>query len=191
VRLLIGLGNPVPNYARTRHNIGFAALDTIAGKHGIDIGGKRFSALMGRGRLAGVDVLLVKPWTYMNLSGDAVGQVARYFRIEPGDLLVLHDDMDVEVGRLKVAAGGGPGGHKGVDSIIRVLGERDFARIKIGVGRPFPGRKADDYVLGRFADEEIETMAQMLATVAEAAETWVASGVAEAQARFNRRDLFG
>lgn len=189
MRLLIGLGNPGQKYVGTRHNVGFAALDYLSGKYGLTIQQNRFSSLLARGRLGTVDCLLAKPQTFMNLSGLAVQQIVNFFRIELGDLLVLHDDMDIEPGRSKVTARGGPGGHKGVASIIEHLGSSDFARIKIGIGRPESGLSAESYVLGRFSAEENDLIEKMLASAAEAAEVFLTGGVAKAQALYNRKYL--
>ena len=189
MRLLVGLGNPGGTYNGTRHNIGFAALEVLAGRHGIEIGKKKFTSLIGRGRVGAADVMLVRPQTYMNLSGRAVRAILDYYRLDRSDLLVLHDDMDVAVGRVKFSARGGPGGHKGVASIIDLLGGPEFGRLKIGVGRPGRDQKGEDFVLSRFSPEEKEIMVQVLDHAAEAAEVFVLKGLAEAQARYNRRDL--
>ena len=141
--LLVGLGNPGKKYEGTRHNIGFAVLDFLAGRHGFTLNQTRFSSRVGRGRIKGTDVLFARPQTFMNLSGQAVRQIIEYLDLSLDDLLVLHDDLDVELGRIKVAARGGSGGHKGVASIIESLGQDEFARIKVGVGRP---AKANDLV---------------------------------------------
>ena len=186
--MLIGLGNPGQKYVGTRHNVGFAALDFLAGKYGLTIRQNRFSSLLARGRLGNVECLLAKPQTFMNLSGVSVQQIVNFFRIDLDDLLVLHDDMDIELGRVKVTARGGPGGHKGVASIIEHLGRSDFGRVKIGVGRPGPVLSAESYVLGRFGTEESALVEKMLASAAEAAEVFLTGGVAKAQALYNRKD---
>ena len=187
MRLLVGLGNPGEKYRATRHNVGFEALDLLAGRHDLDINRGKFSSLTVRGRINGQDVLLAKPQTFMNLSGGPVRRMMDYYRIDLDGLLVLHDDLDVELGRLKVAARGGSGGHKGVASIIESLGESEFARIKIGIGRPHPGESGESYVLGQFAAEEVNVFETVLVSVAEAAEVFITRGVAESQALFNRR----
>lgn len=189
MRLLVGLGNPGSQYAGTRHNVGFAALETLGRRHDVDINRKRFSSLVGRGRIGGVDVLMIQPQSYMNLSGGPVRRFMDFYKGSPEDVLVLHDDMDVEIGRLKVSARGGAGGHKGIASIIEHLGTSEFARIKIGVGRPPSGRAAESYVLGRFDSTETPCIERVLVSAASAAELFISSGVAETQARYNRRDL--
>lgn len=187
--LLVGLGNPGVQYEGTRHNAGFMAVDLLARQNNIDVGRSRFGSLLGKGRIAGKECQLAKPQLYMNLSGDPVQRIADYFSIAPDRILVLHDDLDVEMGRIKIAAGGGAGGHKGVASIIGSLGCGDFARVKIGVGRPPLEWTAESYVLSRFGPQELELIEKELHWAAEAAEVFVTNGVAAAQARFNRKDL--
>ena len=187
--LVVGLGNPGVRYEGTRHNAGFMAVDLLARQNSIDVGRSRFGSLLGKGRIAGIECQLAKPQLYMNLSGDPVQRIADYFSIAPDRILVLHDDLDVEVGRIKVAAGGGAGGHKGVASIMGSLGHGDFARVKIGVGRPPREWTAESYVLSRFGERELELIEKELHWAAEAAEVFVTNGVAAAQARFNRKDL--
>ena len=189
MHLIVGLGNPGGSYAGTRHNAGFMALDVLAGRHGLDVGRRRFSSLVGSGRIAEKKVILAKPQEYMNLSGEAVRLIVDYYNVSPVNLVVLHDDLDVAFGRIKVAARGGAGGHKGVASIIRHLGVKDFTRVKIGLGRPPEGWETENYVLGRFNETELGAIQDVLVCAAEAAEVTVAHGAAEAQALFNRRDL--
>lgn len=190
MRLLIGLGNPGAQYAGTRHNVGFAALEVLALRHGLQMTKSRFKSLVSRGRIKGVDVMLAMPQTYMNLSGEAVRLITDYFRIELEDILVLHDDMDIEVGRLKVAARGRSGGHKGIASLIQHLGRENFGRIKIGVGRPRAGDRAENHVLSSFPPQEREDMEQVLEDAADAATIFITEGVAETQALYNRRALY-
>ena len=187
--LVVGLGNPGVRYEGTRHNAGFMAVDLLARQNNIDVGRTRFGSLLGKGRIAGIECQLAKPQLFMNLSGEPVQRIADYFSIATDRILVLHDDLDVEVGRIKVAAGGGAGGHKGVASIMGALGYGDFARVKIGVGRPPREWTAESYVLSRFGEHELELIEKELHWAAEAAEVFVTNGVAAAQARFNRKDL--
>ena len=187
MHLLVGLGNPGSQYEGTRHNVGFMALDRLVVRHGLGAGQEKFQSLLYRGRIGGIAVILAKPRTYMNLSGEAVGRIVDYYGVPVAKILVLHDDMDIEVGRLKVAARGGAGGHKGVSSIIQRLGEDAFARIKIGVGRPPAGWTAENWVLGRFTDEETKTVESVLDSAGAAAELFISDGAAEAQTRYNRK----
>lgn len=169
--------------------MGFMVLERVAERHGIVLSQKRFSSVVGSGRLAGQSVLLVEPQTYMNLSGRAVSEIFHYFGLDLKDLIVVYDDMDLEVGRIKIASQGSPGGHKGVASIIESLGHNKFARIKVGIGRPEAGMAGEEHVLGRFRPEEKELADKVIETASLAVEVIVSSGVAEAQGRFNRKDV--
>jgi len=188
VRLLVGLGNPGPQYTETRHNAGFMALDLLARRHAVILSQQRFLSLIGSGLIAGEKVLLAQPQTFMNLSGLTVGRIMNYFHLGLDQLIVLHDDLDIEIGRIKVTAGGGAGGHKGVASIIETLGNSKFARVRIGIGRTPEGQSAEDYVLSAFAPEEMELVKQAMEKAASAAEVWVSEGAAKAQVLFNRKE---
>ena len=187
--LVVGLGNPGVRYEGSRHNAGFMAVDLVARRNNVEINRSRFGSLFGKGRVVKTECLLAKPQSYMNLSGDPVRRIVDYYSISPERILVFHDDLDVEVGRIKIAAGGGAGGHKGVASIIESLGHGDFARVKIGVGRPPREWTAESYVLGRFGEQELELIDKELKGAAQAAEVFITDGVSAAQARFNRKDL--
>ena len=187
MHLIVGLGNPGPEYEGTRHNVGFAVVDLLAVRHGLSLGRKRFDCLVGRGRIAGREAMVAKPQTYMNLSGLAVRAIAEYFRVESDEIVVVHDDLDLELGGLKITARGGSGGNKGVQSIIDSLGSKDFPRVRIGIGRPPSAKAGADYVLGRCGPEEAELMEKVLVSAAEAVETIVSEGVSKAQLRFNTK----
>lgn len=152
--MLIGLGNPGPKYARTRHNAGFMAIDCIGEMLGIRFDREMHGALVARGKAGGHEVVLAKPQTYMNLSGGPVAALARKFSITPDEVTVLHDDIDVPLGKVKDKIGGGAGGHNGVSSVAQHLGTPDFRRIRIGVGRPPEWQDAADYVLAPFEGSE-------------------------------------
>ncbi len=152
--MLIGLGNPGPKYARTRHNAGFMALDRIGEMLGLRFDREMLGAFVARGETGGHEVALVKPQTYMNLSGGPVAALARKFSIKPDGVTVLHDDIDVPLGKVKDKIGGGAGGHNGVSSVAQHLGTPDFRRIRIGVGRPPEWQDAADYVLASFEPSE-------------------------------------
>jgi PTH1 family peptidyl-tRNA hydrolase len=162
-------------------------LDRVAGRTGIAVGQKRFDALWGRGRFEGHDLLLVKPQTYMNLSGTSVRRFFDFFKLDPADLLVIHDEMDVAPGKLKVAARGSAGGHKGIESLIALLGFQDFARIRVGIGRPEPGRPSEPHVLGRFDADEWSLVEPALDQAAQAALMFPGKGVKGVQQVFNRK----
>lgn len=154
MKLLVGLGNPGPKYARTRHNAGFMALDRLGEMLRIRFDREMLGAFVARGEAGGCEVVLAKPWTYMNLSGGPVAALARKFSLKPDSITVLHDDIDVPLGKVKDKIGGGAGGHNGVSSVAEQLGTPDFRRIRIGVGRPPEWQDAADYVLAPFEGGE-------------------------------------
>lgn len=185
MRLVVGLGNPGPRYVWTRHNLGFLVVSALSERWGIPLNRESLDASWGQGRVGAETVVLSQPATYMNLSGRAVSHLLKYFRLTPGDLVVIHDDLDVPLGRLKIVDQGGPGGHRGVSSIMGALGTEEFLRVKLGIGRP-PGQvPAEAYVLARFAPEEEEIIAGLVERAAEAVDTLIGSGLAEAQTRFH------
>lgn len=185
--LIVGLGNPGQKYRGSRHNLGFEVIDRLAARAGIKVGRKAHQAILGRGRWAGSDVALAKPQTYMNLSGTSVATMLRHWRLKPDRLVVAHDDLDLPVGRLKLTSGGGPGGHKGIRSIIEHVGSPDFARVKLGIGRPtIPRMTVERFVLTRFSPEERPTQDQTVERALEAIERLLTDGLAKAQSEFNR-----
>jgi peptidyl-tRNA hydrolase, PTH1 family len=182
--LVAGLGNPGREYERTRHNAGWLALDELARRHGGSWRSK-FSGSLSEVRLGDARVALLKPETYMNESGRSLGAAARFFKVVPEQVLVVHDDVDLETGRLQARAGGGLAGHNGLRSLAQHLGSQDFLRLRIGVGRPGRGdpRSVADWVLSPFAPEDdAETL---LSRAANAVEAIVGEGLEAAQQRFN------
>ncbi len=167
-KLLVGLGNPGPEYRATRHNMGFMVADEFASRNGIVISGRKFEALFGKGLIEGVEVMIVKPLTYMNLSGRSVGRMADFFQIKGEDVLVVHDDMDLPFGRIRVKEKGGHAGHNGLKSIMESLGGGGFARIRVGIGRP--PHAATDHVLGGFTSSERGLLPDIVGMAAEAAD---------------------
>jgi peptidyl-tRNA hydrolase, PTH1 family len=182
--LVAGLGNPGREYERTRHNAGWTVLEELARRHDGSFRSK-FSGKLAEIRLGDAKIALLKPETYMNESGRSIAAAARFFKVEPGALLVVHDDVDLEPGRLQARLGGGLAGHNGLRSIAQALGSNDFLRLRIGVGRPGRGdqRSVSDYVLSKF-DPETDVEA-LVARAADAVETIAAEGLEEAQRRFN------
>ncbi len=161
MKLLVGLGNPGSKYFTTRHNAGFLILDQIVSRQKESWQGKKFDAEFGRMRLFGEDCLLLKPQTFMNLSGKSIAQACRFFKVDSSDVLVLHDDVDVPFGKVKARMGGGAGGHNGIRSTIAELGTETFARLKLGVGKPSGDlAKMDvaDWVLANFTADELKTI---------------------------------
>jgi PTH1 family peptidyl-tRNA hydrolase len=182
--LVAGLGNPGREYERTRHNAGWLVLDELARRHDGSWRSK-FSGSLSEVRLDDARVALLKPETYMNESGRSLGAAARFFKVEPEQVLVVHDDVDLETGRLQARAGGGLAGHNGLRSLAQHLGSQDFLRLRIGVGRPGRGdrRSVADWVLSPFAPED--DPAALVSRAADAVETIVAEGLQEAQQRYN------
>ncbi len=186
MRLVVGLGNPGPEYAGTRHNLGFRVVEVLAARWSVALKEKkRLEAYVGQGEVAGEPVVLAQPLTYMNLSGHAVAKLLRYWRLAPADLVVLHDDLDVPLGRLKVVERGGPGGHRGVLSIQEVLGTGEFLRVKLGIGRPPPEMAAEDYVLCPFFPEEGLAVRDLVERAAQAVATLLSEGLAAVQNKFH------
>ncbi len=188
MKLIVGLGNPGAKYRQTRHNVGFVAIDEVARRHDASFESAPAEAMMARLRSFAEPVLLVKPLTFMNLSGFAVGELARYFRVLVPDLLVVADDVNLPLGRLRARARGSDGGHNGQRSIIAQLGTEEFARLRIGVGRGHPERDLADHVLSRFEADEQDAIATAIDRAADATEVFVTEGIAQVMNRFNRAD---
>ena len=189
VCLVVGLGNPGADYAFTRHNAGFLVLDEVAARWGISIHQKKFNAELGRGRVDGIETILVKPQAYMNKSGLPVRQVGDYFKISYRDMLVVHDDIDLEFGRLKIKAKGGHGGHNGVRSLIGALGDDAFVRLRVGIGRSGDEGGVVDHVLGTFNQHERASLQKVIQRAREAVETILCEGAKEGMNRFNDRRI--
>jgi PTH1 family peptidyl-tRNA hydrolase len=189
VKLIIGLGNPGRAYVNTRHNIGFECVNLFARQQGIAWVKRQAKARVGFGNVAGKMVTLAKPGTFMNLSGESVGLLARYYGIAPDDILVVHDDVDFPLGKIRIREGGGAGGHNGVNSIIEHLKSRDFPRIRVGIGpagEPGLGKmRSPEYVLGRFTSEEKVVLAEVYPRVAEAIFCILSEGITTAMNRYN------
>lgn len=165
MKLLVGLGNPGEQYARTRHNLGRDLLLEVILHFRLPTGTKRFSGQFGEGRIADERLCWLLPETYMNLSGEAVGPVARYFRMEPKQVIVFHDDVDLAFGKVRMKQGGGNGGHNGLKSIQQILGSADFIRIRLGVGRPPPGHDTARHVLSGFHPDEQAERTRLLSAL--------------------------
>ena len=186
--IIAGLGNPTLQYRGTRHNVGFDVIDTLADKYNIAVETRKSPALIGKGIIAGQKVLLVKPQTYMNLSGESIGELVSYYKVdEEQELLVIYDDVSLDVGQLRIRRKGSAGGHNGIKDIIRHLGTDVFLRIKIGVGEKPKGYDLADYVLGHFSREEREMMEEGYQKAAEAVEMILAGELDEAMNVFNRK----
>jgi len=187
LKLIAGLGNPGKAYLFSRHNLGFMTVDRLADDLDIRISRTQFDALVGDGTMSGTRVVLAKPQTFMNLSGNSVAALVRFYKLEPEDLIVVHDDLDLPFETVRIKKGGGHGGNKGVLSIIDRLGTPDFVRVRLGIGKPPRKEMTEDYVLCRFPPEEMTTLPQVLAKAADAVEAIVTSGLTNARNRFNQK----
>ena len=185
MKIVVGLGNPGSKYARSRHNAGFRALDRLAGRHGLRFGEREYKSLVARGSIGGERVVLVKPQTYMNLSGEAVGRARRALRLEPPDVLVIYDEADLPLGRIRIRESGGAGGHNGVASIIAALGGKGFPRVRIGIGRPGVGKLPTDYLLDALEPDEVPAFDEAVERAADAVEAILGEGLRVAMNRFN------
>jgi len=183
--MIVGIGNPGKKYANTRHNIGFACVESLADANGMNFDTKKSQATIAEGSIAGERVLLVKPQTYVNLSGESVRALADFYKISPERVLVIHDDLDTPLGTLRIRAGGGSAGHNGMKSIINHLGSQDFPRIRFGIGRP-PGKMDPAaFVLLPFIAEEHILVVETVNRVAKAVNLWLTEGIDMAMNRQN------
>lgn len=185
MHLIVGLGNPGPRYAETPHNAGFAVCDRLVEKHRLPAPSEKFKGLFTRGKLAGKDVGVLKPQTFMNLSGEAVAAALRYLPVETPDLIVVFDEMDIPGGKLRLRKAGGHGGHNGLRSIVEQLGSSDFPRIRVGIGRPPAGREPTGHLLSRIPAAERERYSATIELAVEALEMALAQGFEAAMNRFN------
>jgi len=192
MKLIVGLGNPGRGYAHNRHNVGFVCLNHFARKQGIRFDRKQGKARTGTGEVAGSQVLLAKPQTHMNLSGQSVSRLIKKFNINLNDLLVIHDDLDLPLGKIRLSHGSSSGGHKGIDSIISSLGSQDFTRLRVGIGRPATEGLAEiseadiiAYVLSNFTPEEKQIIVQVIPRASEAIYCLLTEGLVVAMNKYN------
>ncbi len=189
MKLIVGLGNPGRAYAANRHNIGFICLSYLAHAQGIKLDKKQGLARIGTGTVAGNKVVLARPQTFMNNSGQSVSRLVRKFKVHPGELLVIHDDLDLPLAKLRISSGSGSGGHKGVNSIITELGTKDFTRLRVGIGRPDkPSPTEEDiiaYVLSDFTPQEKQAIALVIPKVSEAILCLLTEGLTTAMNHYN------
>lgn len=188
MKLIAGLGNPGDPYRLTRHNMGFLVVDALADDCGIAIQKKKFEALLGDGRIGEHRVLFVKPQTFMNLSGQSIRQVLDFYQIKADDLLVVHDDLDLPFGTVRIKVGGGDGGHKGIRSLIDHLGDATFIRVRLGIGKPAFRDDTERYVLQPVPKADLEQLAEVVRTACEAVREILAAGARPAMNRFNIRE---
>ena len=193
MKLIVGLGNPGRGYANNRHNAGFVCLNHFARSQGIRFDKKQSKARIGSGEIAGSEVVVAKPQTYMNRSGQSVSLLVKKFKVSLDNLIVIHDDLDLPLSKIRIRQGGGSGGHKGIGSIITELGSQDFIRIRVGVGRPvknegstqFSEDEIINYVLSDFTPDEKQTITQVIPTVSEAILCLLTEGLVAAMNRYN------
>ena len=185
MHLVVGLGNPGAQYERNRHNLGFMVADELARRGRAAAAREKFGAEISEVTLAGARLLLCKPMEFMNVSGQAVARVAGFWKVGVPDVIVVHDELDLPFERMKLGAGGGPGGHNGVKSIISALGDPGFARVRVGIGRPAPGRDPAAYVLSDFSRAEAAVLPELVGRAADAVEAIAGDGLTTAMNRFN------
>ncbi|HXC92506.1 MAG TPA: aminoacyl-tRNA hydrolase [Geobacteraceae bacterium] len=187
-KLIVGLGNPGPKYLWTRHNAGFIVLDRFASLTGIAATRKSFSGLYGEGEFKGNRLFLLKPQTYMNLSGRSVAEALRFHKLVPSDLIVIHDELDIPFGQIKLKADGGHGGHNGLRSLHQELGTGDYNRLRIGIGKPLHGNMAD-YVLTNFGKNEMKDLPQLVDGIVDALEMLIVEGMPKTMSLYNNKNL--
>lgn len=187
MKIIAGLGNPGRQYSETRHNVGFKVLEELARRYPIDKEQYKYSAIIGHTRMGTDRILLVKPLTYMNLSGRAVSPLVRFYKLSFQDLLVIYDDMDIEPGQLRIKPSGGSGGHRGMASILEALGTNQFPRIRVGIGRP--ENETIEWVLGNCTGTDKQIFESVIQRAADAVECWVNQGVDKAMNKYNKKEV--
>lgn len=185
VKMIVGLGNPGPHHERHRHNVGFQCVDLLARAHGLVFDQRHHHASLALGQIGPHRVILVKPMTFMNAAGPAVAALARFYQVAPADMLVVYDDLDLPLGKIRLRPKGSSGGHNGVKSLIQHLGTQAFPRLRVGIGRPIGQMDPADYVLQDFSPEQEEVMAQARERAVRAIERWLEAGIVEAMNEFN------
>jgi PTH1 family peptidyl-tRNA hydrolase len=187
VKIIVGLGNPGIHYEWSRHNIGFMVVNRLAEVHRIPVGTRRFKSLFGKGSIDSEPVILVKPMTYMNRSGEAVAKIVPFFKVGMKDLIVIHDDLDLPFGKLRIKQRGGDGGHQGIRSVIEAISGNNFLRLKIGVGRPPEEMDPAEYVLTPFSGKEKSSLDNTLTRAAECLAVILHEGIETAMNRYQKR----
>ena len=185
MKLIIGLGNPGKEYENTRHNTGFMVLDRLSEKLNIEMTQNKFKGLYGKSKYKGEDVILLKPQTFMNLSGESVREIVDFYNIEPEKVIVIYDDIDTEKGKIRIRKKGGPGSHKGMISVINELKTEDFPRIRVGIGQPEHKNDMINYVIGKIPEDEEKILIQGVKKAAEAVEEILKNGIDIAMNKFN------
>ena len=185
MHIIVGLGNPEPEYSRTRHNMGFDVINQLAKKNNIDLSRTKYNAIYGTGIINGEKVILIKPQTFMNNSGDSVVEFVKFYKEDMKNILVIYDDMDTEIGTIRVRAKGGAGSHNGMKSVVSKLNSEDFPRIRVGIGRPKTEYDRIDYVIGQIPAEEYVELQKGENLAVEAIEYWIKNGIDNTMNQFN------
>lgn len=185
MKIIAGLGNPTRQYEGTRHNTGFSAIYRIADKYDIKMNIAKHKALIGTGIIAGEKVMLVMPQTFMNLSGESIGEIIRFYKASAEDLIVIYDDIDLDVGKIRIRAKGSAGGHNGIKNIIQHIGTESFDRIRIGIGHKPPHFDLADYVLSRYGNDELPLIRDAVDNAADAVEIIISDGINKAMNKYN------
>lgn len=185
MKYIVGLGNPGKNYEKTRHNVGFMVIDELCKRWGLSLNKEKFKGIYGIGSINGEKVILLKPLTYMNLSGESIRPLLDYYEIDLEDLIVIYDDLDLPTGKIRLRTKGSAGGHNGIKSTIQHLGTQNFNRLRIGIDRPMNGMKVPDYVLGAFSEGEQPDIEGAIKQAADACEKWVSRTFLEVMNEFN------
>ncbi|MED4533446.1 aminoacyl-tRNA hydrolase [Metabacillus fastidiosus] len=185
MKLIIGLGNPGKQYESTRHNVGFMAIDQLSDRLNIPLDRTKFNGLYGIGHISGEKVILLKPLTYMNLSGECIHPLMEYYEVDDDEIVVIYDDLDIPTGKIRLRTKGSAGGHNGIKSMIHHLGTQQFNRVRVGIDRPSNGMTITDYVLGRFTEEEQADIQSAIKQSAEACEKWLTTDFNQVMNEFN------
>lgn len=185
MRYIVGLGNPGRNYEKTRHNVGFMVIDELCKRWDLALNKEKFKGIYGIGSINGEKVILLKPLTYMNLSGESIRPLLDYYEIDVEDIIVIYDDLDLPTGKIRLRTKGSAGGHNGIKSTIQHLGTQNFNRLRIGINRPVNGMKVPDYVLGVFSEEEQPEIKDAIKQAADACEKWLSHTFLEVMNEYN------
>lgn len=185
MKLVVGLGNPGNDYVRTRHNIGVMVADAFSESNNINLNQTKFKAIIGKGAMGGEEIIIAKPQTYMNRSGESVSSLLSFFKLTPLDCIVICDDLELPLGKIRVRGNGGHGGHNGLRSIIELTGSQEFVRVRVGIGRPNDPSRVSDYVLSPFSKEEKPIIEEAIEKAARTVETIIRDGVEAAMNKFN------
>lgn len=186
MKIIVGLGNPGKKYEKTLHNAGFLVIDELVKKYNVELNKEMFNGFYTKTRIQGEDVILVKPQTFMNLSGECVGQLCRYFKVELDDVFVVYDDMEIRFGQLRIRKNGSSGGHNGIKSLIQHFGSQDFPRLKVGVGRPNENKSVISHVLAQFSPLQEKYLPQLLEAAVGAVEMFIAGDLRAAMNEYNK-----